>query len=358
MTRSPQRKRGAGATRHLACVLLISVHAAAARGAETAEHERPAAAIANAKVVANEQPSASLAEPPASRSFVAAHELGSLALEEDGRRRLSYAELEKLTASDGTAGHSFGRSVAIDGNTVVIGAPGAGTGGAVYVLRTSDGGNTYAEVDLLTASDGAAGDNFGYAVAVKGDTVMIGAPDKGANSMGAVYMFSTTDYATYTEVDILTADDAAAGDELRFGWAVAIDGDVVAISAYKQNAAYIFRAIGSCYDSTSYQVTCNVAEADCAGTYLAAGYISNGCCLCDLNCDHSLETAAAGTCNYAATDGRNTYGQVAKLTASDAGSNDKFAYSLDISGGVVAIGAMANEGAVYVFRTSHGPRRN
>ena len=270
-TRSPPRKRGAGAARHLACVLLISVQA----------HERPAAAIANARVVANEQP-------------------WSLAFEEDGRRRLSSSELEKLTASDGAAAHNFGRSVAIEGNTVVIGAPGAGTGGAAYVLRTTDGGNTYVEVDLLTASDGAAGDDFGYAVAVKGATVMIGAPDRGDNNLGAVYVFRTTDNATYTQVDILAADDAAADDELRFGWAVAMDGDALAISAYKQNAAYVFRT----------------------------------------------------------TDGGASYGQVAKLTASDAGSNDKFAYSLDISGGVVAIGAMASPGAVYVFRTGDGRRRN
>jgi hypothetical protein len=118
--------------------------------------------------------------------------------------------------------------------------------------------------------------------------------------MGAVYVFSTTDGTTYAEVDILTADDAAAGDELRFGWSVAIDGDAVAISAYKQNSAYIFRT----------------------------------------------------------TDGGATYDQVDKLTASNAGSNEKFAYSLDISGGVVAIGAMADEGAVYVFRTRDGQRRN
>ena len=63
------------------------------------------------------------------------------------RRRLAaynYMEVAKLTASDAAAGDYFGRSVAIDGDTVVVGAPPAGTGGAVYVFRTSDGGATYA----------------------------------------------------------------------------------------------------------------------------------------------------------------------------------------------------------------------
>ena len=67
----------------------------------------------------------------------------------------------KVTASDAATGDFFGYSVAIDGDTVVIGAYGAGTGGAVYVLRTSDGGATYVEVAKLTASDAAANDNFG-----------------------------------------------------------------------------------------------------------------------------------------------------------------------------------------------------
>ena len=160
-TRSPPRKRGAGAARHLACVLLISVQA----------HERPAAAIANARVVANEQP-------------------WSLAFEEDGRRRLSSSELEKLTASDGAAAHNFGRSVAIEGNTVVIGAPGAGTGGAAYVLRTTDGGATYDEVAKLTASDAAADDSFGISVAIDGDTVAVGAHEWGNDGPGSAYVFS------------------------------------------------------------------------------------------------------------------------------------------------------------------------
>ena len=98
----------------------------------------------------------------------------------------------------------------------------------------------------------------------------------------------------------MTASDAATGDS--FGNSVAIDGDTVVIGAYENSrgAAYVFRT----------------------------------------------------------SDGGASYGQVAKLTASDAGSNDKFAYSLDISGGVVAIGAMASPGAVYVFRTGDGRRRN
>ena len=76
------------------------------------------------------------------------------------RRRLSdqYAQIAKLTAADAAAGDEFGYSVAIDGDTVVIGAY---SKEAAYVFRTTDGGATYGQVAKLTASDAAADDLFG-----------------------------------------------------------------------------------------------------------------------------------------------------------------------------------------------------
>ena len=98
---------------------------------------------------------------------------------------VNLAPLDKLTAADAAASDRFGWSVAIDGNTVVVGAYGKdGYTGAVYVLRTTDGGATYVEVAKLTASDAAAYDSFGYSVAIDGDTVVIGAT--GAGTGGAV----------------------------------------------------------------------------------------------------------------------------------------------------------------------------
>ena len=88
---------------------------------------------------------------------------------------VNLAPLDKLTAVDAAAGDYFGYSVAIDGDTIVIGAYGAGTGGAVYILRTTDGGATYVQVAKLTASDAAADDLFGSSVAIAGNTVVIGA---------------------------------------------------------------------------------------------------------------------------------------------------------------------------------------
>ena len=114
------------------------------------------------------------------------------------RRRLSdqYLQIAKLVAGDAAADDKFGNSVAIDGDTVVVGAnqPQYWDGsswieigpGAVYVFRTSDGGATYDEVAKLTAADAAADDSFGWSVAISGDTVVVGASNDG----GSAYVFS------------------------------------------------------------------------------------------------------------------------------------------------------------------------
>ena len=93
-----------------------------------------------------------------------------------GRRRLSCLTCEqvKLPANDAARNDHFGWSVAIDGDTVVVGAYGDGSkSGSAYLFLTTDGGATYGQVAKLTAADAAAGDEFGRSVAISGDAVAI-----------------------------------------------------------------------------------------------------------------------------------------------------------------------------------------
>ena len=159
----------------------------------------------------------------------------------------TYAQVAKLTAADGATWDVFGRSVAINGGTIVVGAYGDDPGGSAYVLRTTDGGVTYNQVAKLTAADAAANDWFGYSVAIDGSTVVVGSlwdDDAGTNS-GSAYVFrATDDGATYDEVAKLTAADATAGDQ--FGRAVAIADDTVVIIG--GGSAYVFEDESSWWD--------------------------------------------------------------------------------------------------------------
>jgi hypothetical protein len=138
---------------------------------------------------------------------------------------------QKLT---GTASSNFGSSVALSGDTMVVGAPddmigpNRGQGSAHVFVRS---GPTWTQQQLLTVPDGVGGDIFGSSVAVSGDTVVAGAPAKtiGANQgQGVAYVFVRTG-TTWTLQQELSASDAAANDQ--FGFSVCVDGDTVAVGA-------------------------------------------------------------------------------------------------------------------------------
>ena len=104
-------------------------------------------------------------------------------------------------------------SVAVSGDTVVVGAENKNNGqGAAYVFVRN--GTVWNQQQKLTASDGAFTDFFGCSVAVDGDTALVGANDKKIGSQGAAYVFVRSG-TTWSQQQELTASDGAAGDDLR-----------------------------------------------------------------------------------------------------------------------------------------------
>jgi hypothetical protein len=145
--------------------------------------------------------------------------------------------------------------VAIHGNTAVVGSSDDDTGsnlnqGSAYIFERNQGGpNNWGEVKNLTASDGAARDVFGRSVAIHGDTAIVGASsdDSGSNiDQGSAYIFERNQGGpdNWGEVKKLTASDGAASD--AFGASVAIHGDTVIAGAlgfeFFRGSAYIFSA--------------------------------------------------------------------------------------------------------------------
>jgi len=129
----------------------------------------------------------------------------------------------KITASDGALGDEFGGAIDIDQGIIAVGArnddDNGVDSGAAYLFSVTTG----AQTAKLVPADGAAGDEFGFSVAVKGGVVVVGAVRDVHNGIasGSAYLF---DASTGAQLAKLTASDAAAGDE--FGFAVATDGVV------------------------------------------------------------------------------------------------------------------------------------
>ena len=143
----------------------------------------------------------------------------------------------KLVASDAAENDSIGHALARSGDVLVVGAPFADEfAGAVYVFVRDPVTGAWVEQRKLVAPDPARFDNFGVSVAVAGDTVAVGAPGAdvvGVVNQGTVHVFDRHAGGTdsWGEVAILTEDDLAAFGS--FGTSVALSGDVLAVGAHK-----------------------------------------------------------------------------------------------------------------------------
>jgi hypothetical protein len=272
-----------------------------------------------------------------------------------------WAQLAKLSSSNPFP-YYVGQSVAISGNTIVVGAP-YGEYAAVFV-RPSSGWANMTEVATLTASDGGGFDAFGFSVSMSGNTIAVGDPNN-SSFVGAVYVFVEPPggwRGTLTQTAKLTASDGIANDAL--GTSVSLDGQTVIAGepgvypSAKPGSAYVFVEPANGWINmiqTAKLTASDGAVNDGLGTSVS---ISGG-------------TAVAGAPNAAIgakqgqgaayvfiepAGGWSNATQTAKLTASDGSQYDDLGFSASVDGGVVATGAPnatvggnQGQGAAYVF---------
>lgn len=269
----------------------------------------------------------------------------------------------KLTAIDGAANDTLGGNVALSGETAVAGAIGhdenGDNSGAAYVFTRS--GAIWRQQAKLTAADGAEGDAFGQSIAIHGDTMVIGAPhddDKGDGS-GSVYVFTRTG-TTWCQQAKLTAADGAEGD--LFGISVALSHDTILIGAdlnderaLDAGAAYVFTRLGDDWIQQAKLTAEDGAETDIFGVRVA---LSNDTALISARRDDDEVMGVDAGSAYIFTRTGTTWGQQAKLTAPDGTADDRFGRSVALIGGKALISAMHqddqgdNSGAAYVFERS------
>lgn len=273
------------------------------------------------------------------------------------KRGGAWAEAAKLIPTDVKEGDHFGEAVALDGDTALIGARGdddlfEGTGSA-YVFERADG--VWKQTARLTASDGLAGDSFGTSVALDQGTAVVGAryDDEHARNSGSAYVFEKVN-GIWKQTAKLIADDGEQYD--WFGNAVAVSGDTVFVGAFGDDnqqtgdgSVYVFRKRNGAW-THSAKLTGN------PGTY----YDDFGSAVA-LHGNTAL-IGASEDCGAAyifnRIDGAWTPLQI--LTATDCEWEDFFGVSVALADGVALIGATGDSefhrfaGAAYVFETVHG----
>jgi hypothetical protein len=192
----------------------------------------------------------------------------------------------KLTASDGGLNDWFGSSVAVHDDVIVVGAELAddsGTqSGAAYVYRFD--GTTWVEEEKIAASDGFAGDRFGFAVDVAQDMMLVGAPQHdGADwNGGAAYLFAF-DGEGWSESEKLLPDGYAVADE--FGGSVAISSSRVVVGSHldagdNAGSIYIYSLNGSSLSPECSEITVPDDEGQVYGHFGSSVSVDGDLALC------------------------------------------------------------------------------
>jgi hypothetical protein len=259
----------------------------------------------------------------------------------------------KLLPSDGATGDFFGAAVALDGGIAVIGAnfadeSGGGSGSAYVFTRGGDG--VWVQSTELIPSDGSSGQVFGRSVGLSGDTAVIG-------SNGAAYVFKRD------------ADDPDAGNQMRkltvpdgpadfFGPGVAIRADVVIVGANGDDdngadagAAYIFRRDAGGPDLWGQVAKLTASDGDSLDRFGIAVSVGGDLAVVGARFDEEAGIDAGSA--YVFRDTGTEWVQEQKLLALDGSDLDSFGSSVSIDGNAVVVGAQFGNSA-YVFRSDGG----
>ena len=306
----------------------------------------------------------------------------------------NWSQQAYLKASNTNGGDQFGASVAISGETIVVGAIGEdsnATGvngneadnsspesGAAYVFVRS--GSAWTQQAYLKASNTGAGDQFGRSLAILGDTLVVGAPDEDSNAIGvngteadnsatnsgAAYLFVRSG-STWGQQAYLKASNT--GNDDRFGISVAISGDTIVVGAYFESsnatgmngnqadnsslasgAAYVFVSNAGTWGQQAYLKASNTGAFDqfgasvaISGDTLVVGAYSDDSNATGVNGDQTNNSVFSAGAAYVFVRVGSTWSQQAYLKASNIGADDWFGYSVAISGDTIVVGAWGED---------------
>ncbi|MCX5632928.1 MAG: FG-GAP repeat protein [Phycisphaerae bacterium] len=276
-----------------------------------------------------------------------------------------WPEQDKLVASDGASDDHFGASVSISGDRAIVSAYGdddnGSDSGAAYIFEPNDvDPNNWDQIAKLTASDGASDDHFGTSVSISGDYAIVGAYQHYNGGAGKAYIFKWNG-TSWVQQDKLTASDGAAGDQ--FGVRVSISGDLAIVGANYDDdngsdsgSAYIFKKSVTPGDPNWYQ-QCKLTASDAAaGDQFGLVSISGDRAIVGALRDDDNGTNSGSAYIFEPNDvDPNNWDQIAKLTASDGAAGDNFGHGVSISGDYAIVGAIfydngTESGKAYIFK--------
>lgn len=280
----------------------------------------------------------------------------------------NYLQQQKVIASDGAAQDWLGGSIALSGDTVVVGAQsddigGTANQGSVYIFVRS--GGVWTQQQRLIANDGGADDYFGHSVAISGDTVVVGAhvDDIVANAnQGSAYVFVRSG-GVWTQQQKITANDG--GPHENFGSAVALSGDTIVVGAESdkiglntvQGSAYVFTRSGTVWAQKQKLIANDGAANDHFGASVA---LSGDTIVVGAEYDDIGVPKIVGSVYVFARSGGG-WVQQQRLNPIDPAAAQGFGFSVALGGETLVVGVLddntytpGSEGSAYVFVRNNG----
>lgn len=278
----------------------------------------------------------------------------------------TWTQQQKITASNEGTNDYFGYSLGLSGDLLVVGAHTEDTWGSdaglAYVFKRT--GSTWTQQQQIKGTDTGASDQFGFSAAIDNDTIVIGARNEDndlvsrVSNCGAVYVFTTSDNgSTWTQQDKFVSSAPTASEQ--FGAAVDIHGDTIVVGAYQSNsqrgAGWIFTRSGSTW-TQRVKLTPSVASGAYFGEQVAIDKENGNVVVIGAPREHISGLADVGCAFvYSTADGGLTWTEDKKITSSDGVANDFFGSSVGINGDTVIVGATHDDtpenyaGAAYIF---------
>ncbi len=277
------------------------------------------------------------------------------------RNGTGWVQMAKLVADDGAAGDRFGRSVAIMDDTALVGALGdcdnGYTSGSAYVFVRNV--TRWVQTAKLLANDGTDYDYFGWSVAISGDTALVGAygDDDNGSASGSAYVFNRIHDGGWVQTAKLLANDGTDYD--YFGASVSISGDTALVGAYGYDdngsvsgSAYVFVHNGTGWVQMTKLLANDGTDYNYFGWSVA---ISGDTVVVGAYGDDKRGRDSGSAYVFVRTHG-DGWVQMAKLLANDGKAVDMFGYSVAISGDTALVGAVhgddeniSNIGSAYLF---------
>jgi hypothetical protein len=267
-------------------------------------------------------------------------------------------EDQKLLASDGDPNDWYGRSVAIDGARLIVGArlddDNGHDSGSVYVYELGSSGWT--EVAKLVAQVPETGGEFGSSVALSGDTIVVGSwlDDVRGFDSGSAFVFELTAFG-WTQIAELLPPELGPGD--YYGSAVSVDGDRLVVAAQhdkglagRSGTAYVFERAGSAWLQTAKLIAPDGQQGDELGRAVS---LSGDRVLLGAYKDGDLGLNAGSA--YVFAYNGSSWNYEAKLLAAEGKAHDYFGGTVSLDGDRALVGGEGSAfEAAYVFERGAG----